>query len=301
MCWILCRCALDSCAFEGEDALYCCLAFAISLSAYVHERTHPEANKSLKSSPLTAAPVQEIHPHYDKAPILEALIDFRVSSGAPTPLDPLGQLDLRTVGEYPTRDSINEQQVAFVGGAQPAVSSRDVGYRYTSADKKRVLQVQSHGFTFSRLPPYESWAPFCEEARKLWRLYISVRKPELVTRIAVRYINRLELPLPIDDFTAYLRNVPDVSPDLPQGLSGFVLQLKIPQPDLPDGMLILNQGLLDSADPRVAAVLLDVDLFHATQFKPDSDAMWDALEVLHRRKNDVFEASITDKTRELIR
>jgi uncharacterized protein (TIGR04255 family) len=245
--------------------------------------------------------VHRTRPHYDKAPILEAVIDFRVAAGGELALAALGTLDLSLKSEYPTRDGIKEQAVAFVaGGAEPAVSSKDIGFRFTSADKKRVLQFRTTGFTFSRLPPYQSWEPFCTEARQLWKLYAAARRPELVTRIAVRYVNRLELPLPIADFKDYLRNVPEVSGNLPQGLSGFVLQLKIPQPDLPGGMLILNQGLLDSPDPNVAAVLLDVDLFHEARFKPDSDGIWDALEVLHQRKNDVFEASITDKTRELI-
>lgn len=231
---------------------------------------------------------------------MEAVIDLRVRFKEEPSSAVLGGLNWASVGDYPSRESIEEQQVAF-GGPEPALSSRLIGYRFTSDDKKRILQARTNGFTFSRLPQYDRWGPFCQEARELWRLYVQSTRPEQVTRVAVRYINRLELPVPIPDFSAYLRNVPEVSPDLPQGLSGFLLQLKIPQTDLPNGMLVINEGLLRSEDPRRAAVLLDIDVFHSAELAPDADGVWDALEGLHDRKNQAFEASITERTRELIR
>jgi uncharacterized protein (TIGR04255 family) len=70
----------------------------------------------------------------------------------------------------------------------------------------------------------------------------SVTKPKLINRLALRYVNRLDLPLPVGDLKYYLRTVPEVSPDLPQGLSGYFMQLQIPQEDI-SAILILNQAL----------------------------------------------------------
>jgi uncharacterized protein (TIGR04255 family) len=75
------------------------------------------------------------------------------------------------------------------------------------------------GFAMSRLAPYENWNAVRDEARRLWDIYRSIAKPSKLIRLAVRYINRIDMPLPLGDFKDYLRTVPDVSPDLPQGLA----------------------------------------------------------------------------------
>jgi hypothetical protein len=72
-----------------------------------------------------------------------------------------------------------------------------IGWRFVSPDKLHVFQARLNGFTFSRLPPYVDWESFRTEARRLWDLYRAVANPIAPTRIAVRYINRLDLPLPI--------------------------------------------------------------------------------------------------------
>jgi uncharacterized protein (TIGR04255 family) len=63
----------------------------------------------------------------------------------------------------------------------------------------------------SHLAPYENWNAVRDEARRLWALYRSIAKPSKLIRLAVRYINRIDMPLPLGDFKDYLRTVPDVT------------------------------------------------------------------------------------------
>lgn len=97
-----------------------------------------------------------------------------------------------------------------------------------------------------------------------------------------------------------MRTVPEVSPDLPQqGLQTFFMQLQIPQQDL-DCMLIINEAFTQPATPEVITIIFDLDLFRQQIWNSDDEDIWSFLEKLRYRKNEVFEASITDKTRELI-
>ena len=105
--------------------------------------------------------------------------------------------------------------------------------------------------------------------------------------------------MPFGDLNEYLRTYPEVSLDLPQGLSGLFMQLTIPQADI-KSMLQLTEALIEPSRPEVASIVLDVDLFRTEDIPPDEQAVWDFFEVLRDRKNDVFEACITEKTRELI-
>lgn len=240
--------------------------------------------------------------HYSKAPITEAIIDVRVS-----PSDQLTVSDLALMVEgdelsYPERRDHCYAEGHFQLGkdTSASASSKHTGFVFYSEDKKQIFQARLDGFTMSRLAPYGSWTPFRDEARRLWEKYRSIVNPISINRLAVRYLNRLDLPLPLDDFKDYLLTVPEVAPDLPQGLEGFFVRLQIPQQDIPV-TLLLSEAIVEPARDGVVSVVLDIDMYRNKEVPSDEESIWDFFEVLHDRKNDVFEACITDDTRELIK
>jgi len=239
--------------------------------------------------------------HYPKAPITEAIIDLRVELPEGTGVDVLGKVHEGLEAAYPTKKNrIHAEVQGQIGdqGTAAAATSKRIGFLFRSQDGKYIFQARLDGFTMSRLAPYERWEPFRDEARRLWDVYRSVAKPTKVTRLALRYINRLDLPLPIADLKHYLRTVPEVSSDLPQNLAAYFMQLRIPQEDIKSSLL-LNQAIIDPARPGVASIVLDNDIFRVDDIPTNELGVWDFFEVLRQRKNDVFEASITDQAREL--
>lgn len=241
--------------------------------------------------------------HYLNAPITEALIDLRVELPEGTGVADLAKVHEGLETAYPTRKNRILAEVKGQisdRGAAAAARSKHFGYLFTSGDEKQVFQARLDGFTVSRLAPYESWEPFRDEARRLWDLYRSIAKPTRVARLAVRYINRLDLPMPVGDLKDYLRTVPEVSSDLPQHLAGYFTQLRIPLEDI-KSLLVVNQAIIDPARPGVASVVLDNDIFRADDLPADEEGIWEFFEVLRSRKNGVFEACITDKARELFK
>lgn len=238
---------------------------------------------------------------YTKASITEALIDLQVKLPSEVTLSTLRSLQHSVEPDYMVFDEVVNFQGEFQAGSRIAATATQtpVGYRSTHVDNKQIFQARLDGFTFSRLAPYEKWESFRDEARRLWNVYQVATNPESVNRVAVRYINRLNLPLPLNDFKDYLRTVPEISPDLPQGLSNYFMQLQIPQEDL-NGMLVLNETLITPSEDNVVSVILDIDLFCQVNFPSDKNVLWDLLEQLRIRKNEVFEACITDSTRKLL-
>ena len=243
--------------------------------------------------------------HYTKAPITEALIDLRVELPSDLALRSLREIQHSIKSDYPIDEDIVVAQGQFQAGSKviATASESPVGYRFSSEDKKRILQARLDGFTFSQLEPYHTWKVLRDEAQRLWKVYSSVTQPKTIRRVAVRYINRLDLPFDSSsplDFKDYLKTVPEVSPTLPQGLSDYFMQLQIPQEDL-QASLILNEAMLPLVKQDTVSVLLDIDLYSEVEFPADSDAAWDLLERFRKRKNEVFEACITDETRELLK
>ena len=240
--------------------------------------------------------------HYSKAPLTEAVLDIRVELPSEIKLQELRAVQ---VGEE-ERFSRREDSFIVMGqmsmGLQVGASAQQTqnGYRFVSQDSRQIFQARLDGFTFSRLAPYETWESFQNEARRLWEVYRPIAKPKNIKRLALRYINRLDLPLPLKDFKDYLRTIPEISPDMSQGLSGYFMQLQLPQPDL-EAMLHLNQTLIPPPSPSLVSVVLDLDLFCKDNVPSEDQNIWKRFEILRIRKNEIFEACITNKTRRLIR
>ena len=240
--------------------------------------------------------------HYSKAPITEAVIDLRVELPPGVSASSLERAHKGEEARYPIIEPLmsNVGQMVFGPQASASASSTPTGFLFRSADKKQIYQARLDGFTMSRLAPYERWEEFCSEGRRLWNIYRSVAQPSKVVRAAVRYINRINIPLPVSDFGDYLRTVPQVSVDLPQGLSGYFMQLMLPLPDI-KGYALINETIIEPASLNVVSIVLDIDIFRTDDLPSAENDLWALLEQFRHVKNNVFEACITDKTRGLFR
>jgi uncharacterized protein (TIGR04255 family) len=239
--------------------------------------------------------------HYSRAPITEAIIDLRVTLPDGFSVDDLADIHPDIIDRFPTKEPIHTGSLLFQTGPSIKIdaSKEHHGFLFRSEDGLRIFQATLSGFTFNRLAQYDTWEEFSSDARHLWEIYMRICQPSSVTRAAVRFINRLDLPGPALDFKDYLRTVPEVSTDLPQGLSAYFMQLQIPQEDL-NCMLIINEAFTPPTSPELVSVILDFDLFREHNWQSDDEDIWRFLEKLRHRKNLAFEASITDKTRRLI-
>lgn len=238
--------------------------------------------------------------HYANAPITEAVIDLRAELPTDVTVADLQKVQAGQEVEYPTKLDRNLAvgQMEFGEQVSASATKKHVGYLFRSRDEKQIFQGRLDGFTMSRLAPYQDWEKFRDEARKQWNVYRSVVSPQRVVRVAVRYINRIDIPLPLGDFREYLRTVPEVSPDLSQKLAGYIMRLEIPLPEI-KSMCILNEAIVKPATRDVVSVVLDIDVFR-TEAVPDQDEeLWDFIKELRIRKNSVFESCITEKARSL--
>ena len=242
---------------------------------------------------------------FPNAPITEALLDIRVKLPAQTDLAKLATFHDAIKQKYPSkhermawRGHIEIQASPVAQVSQSAAGGPD-GYLFASVDGKQVVQARLDGFTFSRLKPYDKWEALRDEARELWQHYVRITSPEAVTRVALRYINRIEIPLPIRDFKDYILTTPEIAPDLPQGLGSFFMRLVIPDPKA-QAVAIVTETVepIDESSNRLP-LIFDIDVFRMAAFNVQDKSLWETLEQLHDLKNDIFFKSITPKAKEL--
>lgn len=247
-------------------------------------------------------PLSSFEKHYSKAPITEAVIDLRVELPSKITVDDLVKVHHGEEAAYPTIEhmhtTMGKMMLSLQDGASASASTKHIGFLMRSAEGKKIHQARINGFSMSQLAPYPCWNDFCTETRRLWDIYRSFAEPSKLVRVAVRYINRIDIPLPLNDFGDYLRTVPQVSPDLPQGLSGYFMQLLMPLEDIKSDAVVI-ETIIEPESPNTVSIVLDIDIFRTVDLPSEEDDIWALIKQLRSAKNKVFEACITDKSREL--
>ena len=238
--------------------------------------------------------------HLRNAPVVEAIIDVRVEARPDFQGEAVLPLREMLRGEFPKAEERRgvSFQVAF-GGAASEQGLQDHGVNgvfLRSEDEKSVAQFRTDGFAFNRLAPYSSWHEIHPIALRLLTLYLDIARPQSIVRVAVRYINRLQIPT--QRFAEYLtappRSVPGTS-----GPPGSFMEVLLSSE--PDGAKINYTQALETNDSRgdISTVLIDVDAYNTDPCEPDASEVSARLSALHTLKNRVFFASVTDLATEL--
>ncbi len=171
------------------------------------------------------------------------------------------------------------------------------GFQIRSESENVVASLKSDGINVSVLAPYQGFEALVEIASNVWGAYTRSWPALQVTQVGLRYINQLDLPLPIPDFQDYIRTVPLVGSPLPQGLSQFAMQLVLPEPGT-GNVAIINE-LLDPQRRKSAnsvPIIFDIEVRRECNLGSD---VWTTIRDLRRFKNEVFFGSLTERCLEL--
>ena len=242
--------------------------------------------------------------HLNNAPITEAIIDFRVKLPSEFKVETFLELK-NTIGDrFPKvedRKLFSSQFEIKKGEPQPPSAKYHgvQGYFFKPEADKKVAQFRIDGFTFSRLKPYTNWEEMFDEARELWGIYCEIAQPEAVTRLAARYINHINIPLPIDDLSDYFTASPKIPENVQGVISGFLSKVVVYDQEL-DVATNIVQALEKSTKPdKYITVVLDIDSFKTGDFYANNGEMWEIFANLRNIKNQIFFSSITDETARL--
>lgn len=240
----------------------------------------------------------EKYPLLKNAPITEAVINIKAKLSDDFDATNLASLSGLSKDDYPKKQEVKkfEGRFEFTKGKTFEPTTEEIaGYRFESEETHQVVQVLKEEFVFSKLKPYESWEELRDQARGLWESYKEVTSPELITRVALRYINKLNIPTKDAPwkFIDYLTAPPSVPDELPQAINNYFMRIVLPMPEF-KAQAIIIQALEPVKKPQFVPVILDIDVF---RFDPDGikEDIWDILESLRVLKNRIFFNSITKK------
>jgi uncharacterized protein (TIGR04255 family) len=154
---------------------------------------------------------------------------------------------------------------------------------------------------FSQLAPYPGWDVFFERFCRDWAAWKRTLGYRKITRIGVRYINRIDIPAtaPIIEHEEYLNIYPHMPTEL-QSLMAYSVVAQLPLPDI-GCILTLNSSSAPSQLLGHAAFIVDQDIGKDDDPPQSDEEIYALLNQIRVKKNEVFEACITPRARELFK
>lgn len=160
---------------------------------------------------------------YRKPPIEEAVCDIQFAPSTewdPTMPGRIYEKLKSTYNEKPRQQRVVEAQIqGAIAEGSPSVSfhQRFGKSRVQLLAEKgtRIVGVGPDQLSVHMLRPYTGWEKFCPRIWEALEAYRQVAEPEAVTRIGLRYINRISFEEPTPDLPHYFTippKLPDVVP-----------------------------------------------------------------------------------------
>lgn len=233
------------------------------------------------------------HPHLKDAPITEALIDIQVA-GDSIEVDRLEGLHSDVLAHYPVKQARHEMSATFrVGVEDGQVIKREdsiLGFLFRSTEGNQVFQARKNGFTLNRMKPYLGWETFSSEAKLCWGFYSKAIGSVQTKRIAIRYINRIDLPLDSKPIESFFKTYPHLGDGIERTLSSMFMRLVIPY----ENEIYVNVNIGDQASEKEGFVnfLFDIEVFKDIVLDPNDPIIWQLINRFRVIKNDVFFGSL---------
>lgn len=244
----------------------------------------------------------------ESPPIKEAVFEIKVESKPEMSLGDLEGFKAAVKDEYPDSETKIDLQgkITVEKGAIPEslkLTQRKDGIIFRSQNGDKVAQARLDGFAFSLVNNYQDWQTFFGKAFRLWEVYRSTTKPVKIERLALRFINSLDIPsvgaeesINLDE---YITVLPSMGDNLNGPIQESLLRILFEDQDFSPSKGILTEIVrgTGNTDSFGLNVILDIDVYQTVSFLPEEDEAISSVfqENLRKFKNKVFFGALTRK------
>jgi len=172
-------------------------------------------------------------------------------------------------------------------------------HRFSSEDMTEMLLLNDSSISVAQLAPYSGWDDFIDRFKKNWSDWKRIAGFNEIKRIGVRYINRLDIPAP--DKKIKVENYLKLYPEIPEELGVthmYAVQTMHYLEDIKSHLKI-NTAQVDSPKPKHIAILIDQDLSREVELPQNDAGLITYLKAVRDKKNNIFEACVTDEARKI--
>ena len=203
-------------------------------------------------------------------PLAEAICEFRFGFEAWDWTIP-GQLFERIKRDFPSRSQVKSLGIEIkAGGQQPSTTVHTVPERvqFSRKDKSATVQMGPGLLAINRLQPYEDWNEFLCLILATYTHYSEVAESLQLSRIGLRYINRLDTDPSRQAIGDLITLDPPLHGALDMPLNTFHQRYELTN-EQPRGILIHQTGIVVS--DGAPKIMLDLDF--VSSGVPDAEDM----------------------------
>lgn len=242
---------------------------------------------------------------YPFPPVEEAICEFHFTGCPEVDFQMAFSFFEKLKGEYPGK--MRRQHIMQAGlqatleNPEPtfAVKQGEARIQYLTEDGTRIVGISRNVLSVHSLRPYEGWKDsFRDRIARAFTVFRELAQPAGVRQIVFRYINRIALPNGLITLSDYFVTPPQLPQHIPMMLQNILCRLEAKFED-PLISAVVTLATLESAQNQ-NCFLLDIGVSQsATDGTMPLDEALSQAENLKWRGSDLFEAMITEKTREL--
>ena len=245
---------------------------------------------------------------YARPPIIETVIElrFREALGA----EELARVSERFGAAYPDQREETETELTITPDptGRPITQTRGTFQNFlrASQDQWEALVLKPAAMAVVDRAPYAGWSAFFDRFKRDWRIWTGAAGSRQITRIGMRTINRIDIPMRTLKDVVYQEDYVKVHVQSPEDVygptSGYEARAVYSLASI-GGHFLLRTTVLGSPPPVPGhlSVLLDFDLVRETDPPQNENDLMTLLATMRVEKNKIFEAAITEKARELFR
>jgi uncharacterized protein (TIGR04255 family) len=241
--------------------------------------------------------------NYKRPPITEAVIELKFSH--PIDGDSVNKTQNLFSKDFPIIRLLSKinVQVVVADTQTSSITHEPFGYRMMdNVDSADIISITNDAIAYSRLAPYNGWALFSTAALGAIDSFRDEIGFVQLNRIGLRYINRIDIPVPSPDAIVRLENYLTIQPQYPEDsfppLRGFTMQTVFGL-EKNAALATLTVASVPSPLPLHMGIILDIDIGRGQNLPKSKNGMRDVLNIMHDEKNSVFESCVTEATREL--
>lgn len=245
------------------------------------------------------------HPTYPNPTITEAVCDihFRLPQGKEWKPSFPGELFKQIQDEYPEMEPVLEMGFQFefgpLGTGTKLMPQRQK-VRFKHGTRSLILQLSENSLSISTLAPYQGWKVMRHDVLAAWQHVEKVLQPEVIHRIGLRYINRIEKETEQDRLDKWLIANDYISNGIIRSESGFLLREEIHLDSKNILIITLGDSKPDESS-RYGAIIFDIDRILEQDEPAGQDALERVMQHLHTDVWEVFSSAKGEKLEALLR
>lgn len=249
--------------------------------------------------------------NYSRPPVTEAVISVNISPSVGDNdlfkfVSKLKNIypDLETTPNFDIKVDITERNGVIDSNTN--LTKLGQTHRLSRENMTQVVIVSPNSITVSQLAPYRDWDDLFNRFIEVFDIKSRLIGYSEITRIGVRYINRIDVPLVDGENLIHQSEYLNVYPFLPkkfESIGDYAINCLIPYDEYE---IKLNSAVIASPLLKHIAFLIDIDLYKDSKLginpgpiPQKNEDFYKYVYEMRRYKNEIFESLITDRTRSI--